>query len=103
MVERVPWAAPHGKRGDNAPLTEPLPQGGRGVERRKGPRLIAARLIPAPVVPRVPRYLSGFIILAREVTGTSVNTSENRISRFLKLIRAIMLFLQVPVTLATEE
>jgi hypothetical protein len=43
----------------------------------------------------------GFVILAVEVTGTSVKTSKGRIRRFLKLVRAIALRSQVPVTLAT--
>ncbi len=38
-----------------------------------------------------------------EVTGTSVKTSENRVQRFVRLIRAIMLRSQMPVTLLTEE
>jgi len=45
----------------------------------------------------------GLMILVVEVTGTSVEISANRIRRFLKPIRAIMLCSRVPVTLATEE
>lgn len=45
----------------------------------------------------------GLIILAVEVTGTSVKTSRDRFRRFLELTRATMVRSQEPVTLATEE
>ena len=43
------------------------------------------------------------VLLVAQVTGTWVKTAENRIRRFLELIRAIVLRSQGPVTLATEE
>jgi len=42
-------------------------------------------------------------MLAIEMTGTSVKTSAYRIRYSLKLIRAMTLHSQAPVTLATEE
>jgi len=45
----------------------------------------------------------GYIVLAAEVTGNSVETPADRIRRSLEFIPVIVLRSEVPVTWATEE